>query len=448
MLKEVGFEHLHVHTDFSCLDGFAKVEEYAERAPKINQKFLCITDHGMMGAIPRQIRACEENNITGLFGCELYLQSLHPPKDVFEKMSGEDKKNLVDANGFNLRKSYHLLAIAFNNIGYKNLVKLCTWGHLEGYYYKPRVTFEQLQKYKEGIIFTSCCYNSEIGQTFDKLGTDAALDKIKVYREAFGENYYLELMLLDFTKQKPYDKFIIDAHDKLHIPLILTQDCHYCYKEDSKFQRYMLMIQKETTLQEIEQKLSAEDKADIFELQDSNLWMKSEEEINQKWLEMYSDVIPDDLLEQAKMNTVAICNKAKGVSIDRNSKLPRIPDANERLKEAIFTGFKWRKLSGREYERRLKEEYELICRKDFSSYFLIQKQMTDEARRICPQLLGWGSGDEALGPGRGSAVGSLLCYCLGITDVDPIRHGLLFSRFLSENRGGRSIKLRFDKKTN
>jgi DNA polymerase-3 subunit alpha len=436
----VGFEHLHLHSDFSLLDGYGRVEEYAERATKINQKFLCVSDHGMMAVIPRQIRACEENGISPLFGCELYLQDKHPDKETFEKMSGEEKRTI--------RKSYHLLAIAYTNEGYKNLVTLSSWAWMNGFYYKPRVTHEQLRKHKEGIIFTSCCYNSEIGQAFDKGGEEAGYEMIEKYLAQFGKDFYLEMILLDFPKQKPYNEFIVKAHAKYHIPLILTQDCHYCNKEDSKYQRYMLMIQKDTSIKEIEKKLSEEDKADIFELQDTNLWMKSEEELNEKWLEMYQDSIPYDLFVQAKKNTVEIARKAKGVEIDRNSKLPQLPDAEEKFKDALIQGVKWRGVhKQKRYIDRIKEEYELICRKGFASYFLIQKQIIDEARRICPKLLGWGDGSEALGPGRGSCAGSLCCFCLGITDVDPIKHNLLFSRFLSESRGGKTIKLRFTKKS-
>jgi intein/homing endonuclease len=189
--------------------------------------------------------------------------------------------------------------------------------------------------------------------------------------------------------------------------LYSCHNCHYCNQEDSKYQRYMLMIQKETSIKEIEKKLSTEDRMDIFELQDQNLWMKSERELNEKWLEMYQDVIPYDLFIQAKRNTVEICRKANGVEIDRSLKLPQFPDANDRLKDAIIQGVKWRGCNGRKYLDRIKEEYELICRKGFASYFLIQKQMTDEARRICPELLGWGDGSEAVGPGRGCLSGDV-----------------------------------------
>jgi DNA polymerase III alpha subunit len=202
--------------------------------------------------------------------------------------------------------------------------------------------------------------------------------------------------------------------------------------------------------------MQGEDGQDIFELQDRNLWMKSEEEINEKWLERvqptaeypqgfsYSDVIPLELFETAKLNTVKICEKAKGVVIDRESKLPQIDDAKVKFAEALDRGMKWRGLNrSARYQKRLAEEFDLITRKGFASYFLIQQMFTNEARRICPDILGWGTGDEALGPGRGSACGSLATYVMGITDVDPIKHGLLFSRFLSESRGGKALKTRF-----
>jgi DNA polymerase III subunit alpha len=251
-------------------------------------------------------------------------------------------------------------------------------------------------------------------------------------------------MLLDFSKQKPYNKFIIKAHEKYGLPLNLANDTHYCQKDDSKMQRLMLMIQTKRTLKEIEEKKGEDETADLFELQDQNLWMKSEEELNEKWLSDYRDDIPYELFEQAKINTTIIANKAKGVELDRSIKLPYVPEAEDKLLEEIKKGFHYRNLpKNQKYKDRIKEEYLLICQKGFASYFLIQKMMTDEARRICPELLGYGDGSEAVGCGRGSAVGSLVCYCLGITDVNPIEHDLLFSRFLSPSRGGKQMKLRY-----
>jgi DNA polymerase-3 subunit alpha len=439
------------YTDFSTLDGYGVCEEYASRAPLINQKFLTITDHGMLGAIPRQIKACDKINdkkgkdtLSPIFGCELYVNRLQPEADGLETMQ-KFMTSLNEEEQQECRASFHLLAIAYNEVGYKNLVRLSSWGWTKGFYRRPRVNYEQLQKYKEGLFFTSCCYNSEVGRAFDRHGEEAAFAVIERYIEMFGkENYFLELMLLDFEKQKPYNAFIIKAHEKYGLKLILTNDCHYCQAEDSHYQRLMLMVQTNRTIQEIQKALAENSMQDFFELQDTNLWMKSEEELNQKWEKDYKDIIPYELFCQAKKNTVEICQKAKGVKLDRSLKLPVLPDADEILKEEVLKGFKRRGLpQTREYSDRIKEEYSLITRKGFASYFLIQKKMTDEARRVCRELLGWGDGSQAVGPGRGSAVGALTCYCLGITNVDPIYEGLLFSRFMSEARGGRSIVLEF-----
>lgn len=447
-----GFEHLHLHSDFSTLDGFGTCEEYAARAPLINQKFLTISDHGMLGAVPRQIKACDKINekkgkdtLSPIFACELYVNPIQPESEGLETMQ-KFMEGLDESQKKVCRASAHLLAIAHTEEGYKNLVRLSSWGWTKGFYRKPRVNYDQLLKHKEGLFFTSCCYNSEVGRAFDEFGEDAANAVIERYIEMFGkENYFLEIMLLDFVKQKPYNKFIIKAYEKYGLKLILTNDCHYCQAEDSHFQRLMLMVQTGRTLAEIQSAIAQDQMQDFFELQDANLWMKSEDELNEKWLKDYQDVIPYELFCEAKRNTVEICNKAKGVKLDRSLKLPVIPDADEILKEEVLKGFKKRGLpQTKEYQSRLIEEYSLITRKGFASYFLLQKKMTDEARRVCAELLGFGDGTQAVGPGRGSAVGALVCYCLYITNVDPIYEGLLFSRFMSEARGGRSIVLEFN----
>lgn len=450
-LPVVGFAHVHLHTDFSTLDGFGMVEEYALRATQINQKFLTISDHGMLGAVPRQIKACDKINdkmgkdtLSPIFACELYVNPIQPESTGLEFMQNF-MEDLDDDQKKECRKSCHLLAIAYNEEGYKNLVRLSSWGWTKGFYKHPRVNHEQLKKYKEGLYFTSCCYSSEVGRAFDTGGEEAAFKVIEQYIEMFGkEHYFLEIMLLDFVKQKPYDAFILKAKEKYGLKLILTNDCHYCQAEDSHYQRLMLMVQTGRTIQEIETAMAEDQMRDFFELQDTNLWMKSEEELNEKWEKDYKDVIPYELFVEAKLNTVEICNKAKGVQLDRSLKLPNLPDADEILKEEVLKGFKKRGLpKTREYLDRIKEEYSLITRKGFASYFLLQKKMTDEARRVCREILGYGDGSQAVGFGRGSAVGALTCYCLGITSVDPVYEGLLFSRFMSEARGGRSIVLEF-----
>ena len=410
-----GFEHLHLHSDFSVLDGLGSVEEYCVRAPQINQKFLTISDHGMLGAVPRQIRGCEKINdklgkdtLSPIFAIELYVNRLQP-----EMTESDEGKKITagmtedDQNEF--RKSSHLLAIAYSDEGYKNLVRLSSWAWTKGFYRRPRVNYEQLLKYKEGIIFTSCCYASEIGRAFESGGEEAGFQMIENYIKMFGkEHFYLEIMLLDFKKQKPYDAFIIKAKEKYGLNIILTNDCHYCNKEDSKYQRLMLMIQTGRTIKELEKAIKEDSNQDFFELQDTNLWMKSEEELNEKWLSDYQDTIPYEIFCEAKRTTVEICRKAKGVQLDRSLKLPIVNDADEKLKEEVMKGAAIRGLKGKEYANRIMEEYSLITRKGFSSYFLIQQMMTDEARRVCKDLLGWGDGSQAVGPGRGCLEGSTL----------------------------------------
>lgn len=450
-MRIVGFEHLHLHSHYSTLDGYGLPVEYANRWYQ-HGKYLCITDHGMMGAIPEQIKVCDaicdkygKNRLSPLFGVELYCNRMHreatPTEDSRKQfMSRLDPDELKEFKTWGA----HLLAIAYNFTGYQNLVRLSSWAFQNGFYARPRVNYEQLEKYKEGLIFTSCCYNSEVGRAFDKGGADAADAVIERYIRMFGkDNFYLEIMLLDFKKQKPYNIYVIGASERYGLNIICTQDCHYPNKEDSKYQRLMLMIQTGRTIGEIQQAMAEDSMQDFFELQDSNLWMKTEEELNEMWLEKYSDTIPLEIFEEAKLNTVRICERAKGIKLDRKNKLPVLDDADEKLKEAIFAGFNRRNLpKTRKYLDRIKEEYQIICRKGFASYFLIQKMMTDEARRYCKEEMGW-CGWEAKGPARGSSGGALTSYCLGITDIDPIEEGLLFSRFLSEARGGKQMQLRF-----
>lgn len=407
---------------------------------KINMKYLTISDHGMLGAVPRQIKACNVNGLKPNYAIELYLNDKHVPKSEMKHLSPDER---LEAG-----RNYHLLSIAYNKKGYSNLVQLSSQAWLQ-FYKKPRVTYSQIDKHKEGIVFTSSCYIGEIGQAFDRYGPDRAEEVLKRYINWFSPYFYLEFMLLDFKKQRAYNAWLIEMHVKYGIPMIVSLDCHYATKEDSQQQRYMLMIRGKKTIKDFE---NMEDGAEYFELQDSNLWLKSEEELDEKYWKReedgfsYSDIIPPEVYTQAKRNTVEVARKCSGVEIDRSLKLPQIPDADERFKEIVFQGYKSRGFGDNpKYIRRLKEEYELICRKGFSSYFLIQHDIIKEAKRVCPQILGWGNGDESVGPGRGSAGGSLICYCIGITDVDPIKHDLLFSRFLSESRGGRELRTRFTK---
>jgi len=444
------------------------VSEYAERMKEINQKYLCITDHGVMGAVPQQISESEKHNLFPIFGAELYVNEMQPEFETREQ-SAEFRKSLGDGStedrtvpegsktGSFLQKKFdkscHLLAVAYNNVGYSNLVRLSSWAWIHGYYRRPRVNHDVLNKYKEGIIFTTGCGISEIAHAFmgakdgDKkpiFNEEAGEAMLLRYIAMFGKQHLkLELMMNDWSMQKFYNAFLIRMHEKHGLDLMLSQDCHYCKQEHSRNQRLMLLQQNKRTLGEVEAMIAAGESENIFEMQDPNLWMKSEDELNIKWESDFQDIIPYELYMQSKANTVKICEYAKGVEIDREIKLPKMPDADEILMEQIKRGFLSRNCpKTSEYSKRIKEEYELICEKGFSSYFLIQKLMTDEARAKGPEILGFGDGSEAVGPGRGSVCGSLVAYCLRLHDVEPIFHDLRFSRFLSPARGGKQMRVR------
>ena len=442
-----GFENLHRHTDYSLLDGLATVREYAIRSNEINQKYLCITDHGVLGAIPQQISESDKHGLYPIFGCELYINRMQFKASCREE-SAAFRKQLSEPEQKRFDKSCHLLAIAYNATGYKNLVRLSSWGHIHGYYRRPRINWDILQEHKEGLIVTSTCAISEIATAFFTGGDDAGFSKVEEYKAAFGDKFYLEMMMLDFKDQKPYDAFLIRAHNRYNIPMIMTCDCHYCKREHSYNQRLMLMMQNDRTIHEIEALVASGAADDLFELQDQNQWMKSEEELNEKWESSdYSQIIDYDLFKQAKANTVKICELAKGVEMDRSIKLPQFPNDKNKLWELAQIGFKDRGLPDtKEYRDRLKEEYDLICEKEFASYFLIEKMMVDEAFAVAPKLYGFDDPSVARGPGRGSQCGSLLSYCLDLHDLEPIQHGLSFWRFLSPARGGRQMKLPFTQK--
>lgn len=437
----MGYENLHRHSSYSLLDGYSKIDEYAEYSKEVNQKYLCISDHGTMACIPAQIKAAEENNLTSVFACEMYINPLQ-----FEAKSREDnaafRKNLPPDQQKIFDKSMHLLGIAISNEGYKNLVKLTSWAWVHGFYKKPRISHEMVKKHKEGIIFTSTCGNSEIAWTFFNYGEEAALEVVKKYKEWFGDNFYLELMMLDWKMQTPYNEFLIRAHNKLNIPFIISTDCHYCKKEHSLNQRLTLMINNKRTLNDIQALIDSGEGEDIFELQDENLWMKSEEEMDKKWEDDHTESIDYEIYKMAKANTVKICQMAHNVQIDRSLKIPSFENDKAKLMDLIQLGIKERNMPKTvEYMKRIKEEYEVICDKGFASYFLMDRMIVEESFRVCKEIYGFQDSSIARG-GRGSVGGSLIAYLLDLHDLDPVKHDLYFSRFLSRARGGKQMKWR------
>lgn len=438
-----GFEHIHCHSDFSLLDGIGTVEEHAKRRKEINQQYLCITDHGVMGAIPEQIKRGEEYGLHPLFACELYINPMQPEVE-YRQQSADHRKDLKETEQRSFDRSPHLIAIAATNEGYSNLVRLSSWAWIHGFYRKPRINYDVLRQYHEGIVFTTACAASQSAVAFFENGDDCGYDQVARLMDIVGkENLYLEINMLDFEPQKPYDQFMIRCHDRYGLPLVLTQDAHYAYKDHWILQRNALLSQTGRTIAEINAMVASGAAGDIFELQDRNLYVKSEPELNDMWEQKFQNIIDYELFKQAKENSVKIAQRCKGVQFDREVKLPQIPDAETILWEETMRGFVHRGCpENKLYRERIQEEYDLICSKGFASYFLIEKEMLDVARTEGKRILGFGKGPECVGPGRGSVCGSLVAYCLRLHDVEPIVHDLRFSRFLSPARGGKQQRFR------
>lgn len=388
------FTHLHVHTQYSILDGASNVDKLMERAEKTGMKALSITDHGNMYGVMHFITAAKKNGIKPIIGCEVYVAG----------NSRFNKKEKVD------RAGYHLVLLAKNKTGYHNLVRLVSKGFLEGFYYKPRVDKELLHQYREGLIASSACLGGEIPQTFINHGKEKARKKVHEYYEIFGEDFYLELQRHGREEQEPANKALIELAEEENIPLICSNDVHFINKEDHEAHNILIRLNTGKDLGE-----------DINLQYTGEEYLKTQEEMN----ELFSDV------PQALENTRKVTNKIEEYELERDIILPVFPlpdnfdDENEYLRHLTFEGAKARygEIS-EEVRERLEHELGIIKNMGFPGYFLIVQDFINKAREM----------DVIVGPGRGSAAGSAVAYCIGITNIDPVKYNLFFERFLNPER--------------
>jgi len=390
----MAFTHLHVHTEYSLLDGSSKIKELAVRAKELGMDSMAITDHGAMYGVIDFYRAAREAGIKPILGCEVYVA----PGSRFdrENVHGEDRY-------------YHLLAE--NNEGYQNLMKIVSKGYVDGFYYKPRVDMEVLKTYHKGIIALSACLAGEVPRFLARGLYEEAKEAVLKYQEIFGRgNYFLELQDHGIPMQRQVNQGIIRLSRELDIPLAATNDCHYINAEDWEAHDILLCIQTG-------KKVADENR---MRYEGGQYYVKSEEEMR----ELFS-YIPEAIDNTAKI--AERCNVEIEFGV---TKLPRyeVPEGYDSwgyLNHLCSEGFKERYP---EDDGTLKErlEYELgvIKSMGYVDYFLIVWDFINFAR----------SHGIAVGPGRGSAAGSIVSYCLKITNIDPIRYQLLFERFLNPER--------------
>ena len=400
----MAFTHLHVHTEYSLLDGSNKIKEYVKRVKELGMNSAAITDHGVMYGVIDFYKECKAQGIKPILGCEVYVA----PDSRFDKElgGGEDRY-------------YHLVLLAENNIGYANLSRIVSRGFTEGYYYKPRVDMELLQTYHEGIIALSACLAGEVPRYIQKGLIDEARKAAIRYRDCFGEgNYFLELQDHGIPEQKLVNTELLKLSRELSIPLVTTNDAHYTYAEDAKPHDILLCIQTG-------KKLADEDR---MRYEGGQYYVKSEEEM--KGLFPYA--------WEAVENTQRIADRCN-VEIDFGvTKLPHfeVPEGYDSwtyLNKLCLDGLKERYgedldapagVTGQSFRERLTYELDVIKTMGYVDYFLIVWDFINYAK----------SNGIMVGPGRGSAAGSIVSYALKITNIDPIRYNLLFERFLNPER--------------
>ncbi|MBR1523494.1 MAG: DNA polymerase III subunit alpha [Lachnospiraceae bacterium] len=393
----MSFVHLHTHTEYSLLDGSNKIKEYVTRVKELGMNAAAITDHGVMYGVIDFYKECTRQGIKPVIGCEVYVA----PGSRFDKEAshGDDRY-------------FHLILLAENNTGYQNLMKIVSTGFTEGYYYKPRVDKETLRKYHEGIICSSACLAGEIASDLDRRLFDKAEKAALEHLDIFGRgNFFLELQDHLDGAQTLVNQGLIQLSKKLDIPLIVTNDCHYTYPDDAKPHDILLCIQTG-------KKLNDEDR---MRYPGGQYYVKSEEEMR--------ELFP--YLPEALENTQTIADRCN-IDIEfHNTKLPHfeIPDAFssswDYLCHLAYKGLEERYPDDDgSLRERLDYELSVIQKMGYVDYFLIVWDYINYSK----------SHGIPVGPGRGSAAGAVLSYCLRITDLDPIRYSLLFERFLNPER--------------
>ena len=385
------FCHLHCHTQYSLLDGAAQINNLVGKAQQLGMHALAITDHGSMFGVPHFVAAANKVGVKPIVGCEFYIAP--------DRHSRKDKTR------------YHQVLLAKNETGYRNLSTLCSLGFLEGYYYKPRVDKHLIKQHAEGLVATTCCLASEVSQAILRKGEVEAERCFLEWLDIFGEDYYVELQRHGIQAQAQCNEVLLRWAKKYQVKVIATNDVHYVDQQDSAAQDILLCLQ------------TGKDYADPNRMRFANdqFFLKSPQEM----AALFADV------PEALVNTEEIAEKVQPISLERDVLLPLfdVPKGfvtqSDYLKYLALSGAKHRygTLTA-QLEERINYELAVIQEMGFPGYFLIVQDFISAARKL----------GVVVGPGRGSVAGSVVAYCIGITNIDPIHYDLLFERFLNPER--------------
>ncbi len=393
----MSFIHLHVHSEYSLLDGLSRIDELVEMAKKYDMNALGLTDHGAMYGAFRFYLAAKKAGIKPIIGIEAYKA----PGSRHERSAEEGEKS-----------SYHLTLLAKNYQGYKSLMKLTTLSHTEGYYYKPRVDFELLEKYSEGIIAFSGCMNGEIPVALRNNQPAKAEELLKKYHAIFKENFYIEIQRIPgIDELDEQNSQLIALSRKYNIPLVATNDVHYIHKDDAYAQDVLLCIQTGHTVYEESRPLSNIDTPEFY--------FKSPEEMK----DLFRD-IPEAIENTQKIADECDIELPYGKLIMPEYPTPKGKTPEEHLRDLVYEKAEDRIELNEETKGRLEYELDIICSKGYARYFLIVQDFINWAKQ----------NSIGVGPGRGSVAGSLAAFCLKITDINPLIYDVPFERFLNPDR--------------
>lgn len=392
----MSFVHLHNHTCYSLLDGACKIPDLIARARELGMGALAITDHGVMYGIMEFYKEAKKQGIKPIIGCEVYVA----PRSYRDKAVGMDDS------------PSHLVLLAKDQQGYQNLIKLVSIAWLEGFYYKPRVDKELLRKYSKGLIALSACLAGEIPTLLLQGKEEAARETALEYEQIFGKgNFYIELQDHGLTEQRKVIAGLVGISENTGIPLVATNDVHYIKKEDAPLQDIMLCIQTGKTVLE----------RDRLRFETEEFYLKSEEEMKL----LFGDY-PESLTNPAKIAERCQVDFVFGENHLPEYQVPPGYNEDTYLEKLCRIGLdkRYKDMVGEKHQTRLDFEIQTIKKMGYSGYFLIVWDFINYAKEK----------GIYVGPGRGSAAGSIVSYCLGITDIDPLKYDLLFERFLNPER--------------
>ena len=413
----MNFTHLHVHSFYSLMDGLNSPAELVRAAKEAGQTAIAITDHGTLSSHREMQIACKDQGIKPILGVEAYIS----PTDRFDRSSKTDKS---------IQAYNHIILLAKNKKGLENINILQELAWNEGFYHKPRIDREILNEYSEGIIVLSGCLNGLISKAIDKGNMDEAKLLLKGFSKTFGKDFYVEVQSHNPVE---INSALLNLADELGIKAVATGDAHFAKEEDRVLEEAMLILSTSPkmdkdadfdmsrNIKDINDRLNYLYPDRRISFQNYNLFIQTREEIQADFVK--AGITRTDIYE----NTIEIANKVGEYDFNQGLDLLPVPktDADERLRELSEKGLeRLQKASDDIYKARLEEELGVIASKNFASYFLVVADMINWAK----------DNDIRVGPGRGSAAGSLVCYALGITDVDPIKYDLLFFRFINPER--------------